>query len=253
MKKWMKFASLALALSLAFAASGCKKNEPVPEVQPPATTEDKVAENAKITDDMVTLVQAETPADAKRVTIETSMGDIVVVLYPDYAPKAVQNFLTLAEEGYYTGLKFHRVVSNYMVQSGDPTGTGTGGESSFTDESGNKVAFEPEYSLNLWNFKGALGMSPGSDGLNKSQFYIISNNKVEEETLTKMIDAKFPQKVIDHYKEVGGAPWLDGNCTVFGQVIEGLDILELIDAVEVDTNRLPVEEVIVTQVFVESD
>ncbi|WP_312640910.1 peptidylprolyl isomerase [Hydrogenoanaerobacterium sp.] len=251
-KKFIKSMSLALALVLAFSLAGCGKNNVVSDEDSLKTPEQQIEENKKITDEQVDLVQFDTvPAGAEVAFIETSMGDITVALYPEHAPKAVENFIALAKSGYYTGLKFHRVVNNYMLQSGDPTGTGTGGESSFKDESGNKVGFEQEYSLNLWNFKGAVGMAPSGDGTNGSQFYIIQNSVVEEETLSKMQEAAFPQKVIDKYKEVGGAPWLDGKNTVFGYIIEGMDVIDEIAAVEVDANRAPVEDVIITNITIE--
>jgi len=247
----MRLASLVLALALALSFAGCGKNNVVSDENALKTPEEQVEENKKITDDQVNLVQFnDVPAGAEVALIETSMGDITVALYPEFAPKAVENFLALTHSGYYTGLKFHRVVNNYLIQSGDPTGTGTGGESSFKDESGNKVGFAQEHSLNLWNFKGAVGMAPSGDGTNGSQFYIVQNSVLEDETLTKMEEAAFPKKVIDKYKEIGGAPWLDGKNTVFGYVIDGMDILEEIASVEVDENRVPVEDVIITQITI---
>ena len=254
MNKFLKCASMLLALAMIFTAAGCKSQDSVDsEDEIIKTPEQQIEENKNITDDQVNLVQFEEVPDGAQVArIETSMGEIVAVLYPEEAPKAVENFVALAKSGYYTGLSVHRVISNYLIQSGDPTGTGTGGESSFKDESGNPVGFEGEYSLNMWNFKGALGMVPNADGLNGSQFYMIVNSALEPETLDKMEEANFPQKVIDKYKEVGGAPWMDGKYTVFAQVVEGLEILDEIAAVAVDENKVPEEDVIITQITIDT-
>lgn len=103
------------------------------------------------------------------VTIETSMGAIKIRLFPEQAPKAVENFLTHAKDGYYDGLKFHRVINDFMIQGGDPLGNGTGGESIFG------APFEDEFSDYLHNFRGALSMANSGPGTNGSQFFIVQN------------------------------------------------------------------------------
>lgn len=247
MKKPIKLMSffMAVALALTTAACGSKPEATTSEEQVLLSPEEKVENNKNITDDMVDLVQAgDAPDNAQTVVMSTSMGDITLVLYPDLAPKTVENFVELSKAGYYNGLKFHRVMANYLAQSGDPTGTGTGGESK------DKAGLAQEYSLNLWHFRGALGMAPSSDGTNGSQFYMIDNTAVDEDTLSKMEDANFPAKVIDHYKKVGGTPWLDGKQTVFGHVVGGMDVLDAIVSVEVDENGKPKEDVIITSITV---
>lgn len=243
-----------LALCAVLAVAGCKADEEKQTEQeaPPATQEQLIANNLNITDDMISLVQWDEGTTAtQKVTIATSLGDIVVNLYPEYAPKAVENFTALAKSGYYNGQKFYHLVNNYRAQAGDPTGTGTGGESSFKNEGGDTAPFPSEYSLNLWNFKGALGMTPSGDGTNDSKFYIVTNTKLEEETLADMQAANFPKSVQSKYEAHGGAPWLDAKCTVFGQVVEGFDIIDELSIAEVDANKTPVTDIVISKITVE--
>ncbi|NMA79646.1 MAG: peptidylprolyl isomerase [Clostridiales bacterium] len=162
-------------------------------------------------------------------------GDIKVKLFPEYAPKGVENFITHAENGYYDELNFHRVINNFMIQGGDPKGNGTGGESIWG------TPFEVESVDELRNFKGALCYANRA-GQNTSQFYIVSANADElTDEYFKQIedsqDIKFPTNIKEKYKEVGGTPFLDGNYTVFGQVIDGLDVVDAISKVETTYNQ----------------
>ena len=113
-------------------------------------------------------------ADAKgpKATIKTNHGDIVIQLFPEQAPKTVENFITLAKQGYYDGVTFHRVIPEFMIQGGDPTGTGAGGQSSFG------APFEDEFSRELFNFNGALSMANAGPNTNGSQFFIVSATQV---------------------------------------------------------------------------
>ena len=104
-----------------------------------------------------------------KAVIETSMGNITVALFPQEAPKAVENFLTHAREGYYDGLTFHRVINDFMIQGGDPNGNGTGGESIWGQP------FEDEFSDGLHHFPGALSMANSGVNTNGSQFFIVQN------------------------------------------------------------------------------
>lgn len=150
----------------------------------------------------------------------TDQGQIDFILFDKQAPKAVENFVTHAKEGYYDGMLFHRVINDFMIQSGDPTGTGYGG-SSIWDE-----PFEDEFSDDLYNFRGALSMANSGEDTNESQFFIVQAKSVDQDL------SAYPKEVQEKYKEVGGTPWLDGVHTVFGQVLKGLDVVDKIAALE---------------------
>lgn len=177
---------------------------------------------------------ADKPAEDTEVAIiETEAGTIKMCFYPEYAPKAVENFLTHAKDGYYDGLTFHRIIQDFMIQGGDPAGNGTGGESIWGEGFGEEIV------ENLRHFRGAVCMAksslPNSQG---SQFYIVDGIEITDDLLQQMKDAEWPQEVIDGYKELGGYPFLDYGYTVFGQVFEGMDVVDtLIDnAVTEDDN-----------------
>jgi cyclophilin family peptidyl-prolyl cis-trans isomerase len=151
-------------------------------------------------------------------TISTTMGDIVIDLYDKDAPKTVENFQKLADKGYYKDVIFHRVIKDFMIQGGDPTGTGSGGESAFgkpfDDEiNGHKIV------------EGSLAMANAGPGTNGSQFFIVTTKR--------------------------DLSYLDGHHTVFGQVTKGLDVAYKIADVEVDENSKPKSDVKITGVKVE--
>lgn len=102
--------------------------------------------------------------------IKTNRGDILVQLFPEVAPKTVKNFVELAKKGYYDGVIFHRVIPDFMIQGGDPTGTGMGGESIYGEK------FEDEFSPQVFNFRGALSMANAGPNTNGSQFFIVNNH-----------------------------------------------------------------------------
>lgn len=169
------------------------------------------------------LPQFNNPAENSGVAvIHTTAGDISVMFFPEYAPKAVENFLTHAKEGYYDGVSFHRVISDFMIQGGDPKGDGTGGESIWGKE------FENEVSDKMFNFNGAMAMANAGPDTNGSQFFIVQASTVPEPRELIYQQYGQPQEAIDKYNEVGGAPWLDGSYTVFGQVFDGMDVVNKI-------------------------
>ncbi len=186
--------------------------------------------------------------------IQTSLGNITVRLFPEYAPKACENFTTLAKKGYYNGITFHRVINDFMIQTGDPAATGAGGESIWGKP------FEDEFTPNLRNFRGALSMANCGPNTNSSQFFIVQASK--ETTAAYLTDASnsanspfaqsIPSKTLEKYIEVGGTPWLDDHHTVFGHVIGGLDIVDKIAAVETDTNDKPIEDVTIEKIEISS-
>lgn len=171
------------------------------------------------------------------VELTTSMGTMQIKLFPEIAPKTVENFLTHAEEGYYDGLTFHRVIQEFMLQTGDPTGTGGGGESIYG------APFEDEFHDHLFNIRGALSMANAGPGTNGSQFFIVQAPAVAEKDLI----GDYPEEIRKAYLEQGGAFWLDGKHTVFGQVIEGMDVVDAIAAVETEQDK-PVEDVTIDSI-----
>ena len=195
----------------------------------------------------------EVAEDEAVVKITTNKGDITVKLFPKYAPLAVENFLTHAKEGYYDGLLFHRVINNFMIQTGDPKGDGTGGESIWKGKDKSKdsgTGFENEYSPYLYNLRGALAMANSGPNTNGSQFYINQN---KADISSKLPTDRFPVKIIEAYKN-GGNPTLDGgNYTVFGQVIDGMDVVDKIAEVETDDKDKPKEDVKIEKMEVVKD
>ena len=178
--------------------------------------------------------------------MHTNMGDIKIKLFPEKAPKTVENFVTHSKNGYYNGLKFHRVINDFMIQGGDPRGNGTGGESiwggSFSDE------FDPE----LHNLRGALSMANSGPDTNGSQFFIVQAREVPSNMLEQMRnldDNGFPADITAAYEALGGTPWLDFRHTVFGQVTEGMDVVDAIAAVET-VNDVPRSDVIIESIEV---
>ena len=176
--------------------------------------------------------------------MHTNMGDIKIKLFPQKAPKTVENFVTHSKNGYYNGLIFHRVINDFMIQGGDPTETGMGGESIWGG------SFEDEFDTELHNIYGALCMANAGPNTNGSQFFIVEASKVPENMLEQMKDIpdSFPADIVDVYEKKGGAPWLDFRHTVFGQVAEGMDTVEKIAQVKVDGNDRPLFDVTIDSI-----
>ena len=180
--------------------------------------------------------------DGIKATIKTNRGDMTFVLFPDIAPKAVENFTTHAKNGYYNGLIFHRVIKDFMIQGGDPMGTGIGGESIWG------TPFEDEFSVEAHNYYGALSMANAGPSTNGSQFFIVQAKTAPQQMLEQMeqlTDKGYPRECIDNYKAVGGTPWLDYHHTVFGQIIEGKDVLEDVAAVKTAPGDKPLYDVVI--------
>ncbi|MBU1912674.1 MAG: peptidylprolyl isomerase, partial [Candidatus Omnitrophica bacterium] len=142
----------------------------------------------------------------KSVVLQTNQGDIKLRLYPDIAPKACENFIGLVEKGYYNGIIFHRVIKDFMIQAGDPGGTGAGGESMwgkpFQDEVSDKASFDKP---------GILAMANSGPDTNTSQFFITTK----------------------------ATPWLDKKHTIFGEVAGGYDIVKKIEGVAIGSSDKP--------------
>ena len=177
----------------------------------------------------------------KVAVMKTNMGEIKIKLFPKEAPKTVENFVTHAKNGYYNGLIFHRVIKDFMIQGGDPTGTGMGGESIWGR------SFEDEFDPALHNLRGALSMANAGPNTNGSQFFIVQANNVPANMLSQMkeMPESFPESTVNAYAEMGGTPWLDFRHTVFGQVTDGMDVVDSIAAVKVGAADKPVDDVII--------
>ncbi len=173
--------------------------------------------------------------------MHTNRGDISIRLFPDHAPLAVENFTTHAKNGYYDGIVFHRVIKDFMIQGGDPTATGCGGESIWGHN------FKDEFTPELHNLRGALSMANAGPGTNGSQFFIVQADQVHPSLLEQMKDPRladaFPAEVAENYAKVGGTPHLDFRHTVFGQVYAGMDVVDAIAGVATNGADKPLEDV----------
>lgn len=181
-------------------------------------------------------------------TIKTNMGDMTFELYEQYAPKAVENFSVHAKNGYYDGLIFHRVIKDFMIQGGDPTGTGCGGESIWGG------SFKDEFSIEARNYYGALSMANSGPNTNGSQFFIVQAKTVPDSLISQMEGLKdngYPQSVIDRYKLEGGTPWLDFHHTVFGMLTDGSDTLEGIAGCSTNASDKPLNDVVIKTIEIE--
>ena len=176
--------------------------------------------------------------------LKTNQGEIKIQLFPEQAPMTVENFIRLAQKGYYDGTIFHRVISDFMIQGGDPEGNGTGGESIWGHP------FEDELSRELFNIRGALSMANSGPNTNGSQFFIVQNKNMPKRYIKQMEPAGYPKEIIHAYKQ-GGTPWLDGRHTVFGQVITGMDVVDKIAKSKKDKMDKPLEEITIESIQVQ--
>jgi len=147
-------------------------------------------------------------------TLHTNHGAIEIELYPEDAPKTVENFIKLAGDGFYDGVIFHRVIPDFMIQGGDPTGTGSGGPG---------YQFEDEFNQHRVE-RGALAMANAGPNTNGSQFFIVTAE---------------------------ATPWLDGKHTAFGRVLDGMDVIDTIEAQPTDARDKPIDDVRMERVVVD--
>jgi peptidyl-prolyl cis-trans isomerase B (cyclophilin B) len=143
--------------------------------------------------------------------LHTNHGEITIELFDEDAPKTVENFKKLAGDKFYEGVIFHRVIKDFMIQGGDPTGTGRGGPG---------YTFEDEFNDHKI-VRGALAMANAGPNTNGSQFFIVTTD---------------------------AAPWLDGKHTVFGHVVDGMDVVDKIEASETDQNDRPQQDAVIERV-----
>ena len=188
-------------------------------------------------------VQTAAPQKGDLIAImHTNMGDIKIKLFKDLVPKTVNNFTELSKSGYYNGIIFHRVIKDFMIQGGDPTGTGMGGSSIYGEK------FEDEFSVELHNIRGALSMANAGPNTNGSQFFIVQANTIPEgmaDQMKQLTDRGFPEEAIADYEAPGGTPWLDFKHSVFGQVFEGMDTVDSIANVRVGAGDKPLHDVVI--------
>ena len=202
--------------------------------------------------------QLKKPSKGEEVAVlETNMGTIKIRLFPKYAPTAVDNFKKLIKEGYYNGIIFHRVMNDFMIQGGDPTGTGTGGKCAFEGYE----TFGDEFGRNLYNFRGAVSMAnTGAPGSNSSQFFIVQTKNAQYYKLGDkdgFLSNGGAKWAAEQYEKRGGTAYLDGQFksitgsghTVFGQVYEGLKVVDKIAAVKVNSNNKPVKDVVIKKAY----
>lgn len=168
------------------------------------------------------------------------MGDICVKFFYEDSPLAVENFVTLAANGYYDGIIFHRIIDDFMIQGGDPTGTGMGGESMWGTE------FKNEFSDRLGQINGSLAMARTSQlDTNGSQFFINAGPEMTEEYLEYY---QVKENLWDDFLEHGGNPHLQDQYTVFGQVYEGMELVETLSSVETDSSDKPTKDIVIESI-----
>lgn len=255
-KKTLALLSVA---TLAFSATACgtksdsqTRTDTRTEVTAtPVATEEATAEtpeadttdnNAETTESKDASYQTSAPKKGDLVVTISfkGFGDVKIKMFPDEAPKAVENFTTHAKEGYYDGLTMHRIIDNFMIQGGDPEGTGTGGESIWGTE------FENEIVDYLVPIRGSLCMANAGPDTNGSQFFITQTAEKDTSTASGLTDVQ-----TELYETNGGAAWLTGGYTVFGQVYEGMDVVDAIAKVKTDkTTNAPIDPVIISSIKV---
>ena len=186
--------------------------------------------------------------DGPKATIKTNHGSLSLKLFPQQAPKTVANFIALAKKGYYDGVIFHRIIKDFMIQGGDPTGTGMGGESIYGER------FEDEFSEELYNLRGALSMANAGPNTNGSQFFIVQNQNFPY-SVEDLERGGWPKEIAAAYAENGGTPHLDRRHTVFGQLTDqaSYEVLDKIASLATDGADRPVTEVVIETIEVTDD
>lgn len=260
----------AMAISLLGCSSDKNKEEvattPTPTVTESEQVEEEQIEEPTLTEDAKKIYQFEEvkKGDVVAEIMVKDYGTIKIKLFPKEAPKAVENFTTHAKEGYYDGVKFHRIIDDFMIQGGDPLGTGFGGESIYG------TPFEDEFSSDLYPFRGALCMANSGANTNGSQFFIVQADQEQANLLQDLAKEYYNLSFIEYVKKAygvvlseselnsfltyGGTPWLTRKHTVFGQVVEGFEVLDDIAETKADDQGSPETPVIIETVrIIEAD
>lgn len=249
-KKWFRrTAAFILSAAMCLAAfTGCGQRTPGSTMYKGSSrsdTYDMIGKNKDGISDMANYTLPEKGEEIVVMTIKDK-GTVKIKLFPDLLPRACANFVGLACNGYYDGLSFHRVISDFMIQGGDPEGTGMGGECIWG------LRFDGGTSEYLYHVKGALAYAnSGSTSTDGSQFYVVVGQKFSEDLFEKYKNPSFEytDAARQAYLDEGGAPWLDGDYTVFGQVFEGIEIIEdVCNNTVVDSTDKPVDDVIIEKI-----
>lgn len=241
-RKYLKI--ILVLFVMLFVLTGCSneeekvtttsKNE-VNNVSENTNSENKTESSTRVVDtiDYKTAAEKQMKLPEKGETIAImkvkNFGEIKIKFFKDVAPKAVENFVTHAQNGYYDGVSFHRVINEFMIQGGDPKGDGTGGESIWGE------GFAEELDYELVPYRGSLCMASSGTGTSSlgSQFFITQGH-YDAEMETYLKQGGYPEKLLEQYKIYGGYPSLYLGYTVFGQVYEGMDVVDRIAAVETE-------------------
>ena len=253
MFKLRKFAAVAMAVAMMTAClTACGDKDKSSSSSEAGSAAAGQSNDADANDDSKSsgIVNFTAPQDGEDVLVLTikGKGDVKIKLFPKEADKGVENIKGLCDKNYYDGIIFHRIIKDFMIQGGDPTGTGMGGESIFGEK------FDGGCSDKLINCAGAVVYAnSGSTATDGSQFYIVTGQKYDAAAMQQITASGYniseeAQKI---YAEDGGAPWLDGGYTVFGQVFDGLDVVFDVQNVETDASDKPLEDVVIEKMRVE--
>ena len=247
--------SLLIAIAVILSLAGCSDSKNSSGGS--SSMASSSSSNVKTDNEHNVGYQLESPQIGDEIAVmKTNMGDIKLRFFPEAAPKAVENFITHSKNGYYNGVIFHRVIENFMIQGGDPNGTGMGGKSIWG------TSFEDEFSDKLFNITGAVAMANSGKNTNGSQFFINQGGPDSFEGWDRLSNfginvSKITDDIKNLYIENGGNPYLDGaystsgkGHTVFAQVFEGMDVVDKIAAVQTNQSNKPLEDVVIETIEV---
>lgn len=239
-KQWKKGIATVVVASLLLSIQGCGSKDKASDTGKENTNTTTATAESEETKDVEYQVQAPKKGDTIVTISFKNFGDVKIKMFPKEAPKAVENFTTHAKEGYYDGLTIHRVINQFMIQGGDPSGNGTGGESIWGKP------FEDEIVDYLLPIRGSLCMANAGPDTNGSQFFITQAETADTSSLGNLTI-----KQAEAFEKYGGCPWLTGGYTVFGQVYEGMDVVDAIAQVQTDTDTAkPKEDVVISHIEV---
>lgn len=254
MKK--RLLAVLLALVLAFTVAACGSKNDGDDMGNAENTEEATEETTEVTDETPAyekvdiheaskVDQMAKPEKGETIAIidVEGYGKLKLKFFHQEAPLAVENFLTLAANGYYDGICFHRVINHFMIQGGDPTATGAGGQSMWGEP------FDNEYTDILLPLRGTMAMANSGPDTNGSQFFIIQNEDVTPDIYG---DKEFTDEQKKMFEEYGGYPFLGDDYTIFGQLYDGWDVLDAIAQTETDVNDRPLEDVIIKKITVKT-